>query len=108
MFCWYKYWFVSKTNRDGYSNQIAVVCIIYRAPNSRVITGSNNHGDLDLNSVVNRPVSGKLRQSVPASSQCDQFYYPCTWRTLYFNWWPYFKNHPVIVYPIECKQAING
>ena len=29
------------------------------------------------------------------------------WRTLYFDWWPYFKKRPVIVNPIKCKQMIH-
>ena len=35
--------------------------------------GSSDFSDRDLNTVVNRPVSGKLSPSNTVSSQCEQF-----------------------------------
>ena len=59
---------------------------------------------VDINTVVNRLATGKLRQSTIVTSQCEQLSYPWMWSNLYFDWWPHFKNLSVIVYPNNCKQ----
>ena len=55
-------------------NTIKTIRIPYtqRAPNSRGIMGSANCSERDLNKFLNRPASGKLRQSTAVSSQCEQ------------------------------------
>ena len=42
------------------------------APNIRAITWSDNNSEQDRNTIVNRPVVGKLRQYTPVPSQCER------------------------------------
>ena len=77
----------SKTHSTVYSDYSAVVCISAETfkdtklplPNPRKhqnteqYKGLDDCGQIDLNSNVNQPVSGKLRKSTTISSQCDQF-----------------------------------
>ena len=65
---------------------------------------SDNRGDIDIKSNVNRLDPGKIRQSTSLYIQNDWFYQPSTWRPLYFYWWYHFENCPGIVYPIKCMQ----
>ena len=58
--------------------------------------GSDDHGELDFNSDVNWPDSGKLWQSTTVSSQCERLPKPWTWRSLYFDRWYHFKKRPGI------------
>ena len=44
---------------------------------------SADHADLDLDSDVNRPDSGKQQQLTTVPSQCGQFPYPWKWSFLY-------------------------
>ena len=37
---------------------------------------SEDRGDLDLDSDINRPALGKLRQSTTVPSQCERLSYP--------------------------------
>ena len=46
--------------------------------------GSADRGELDLNSDVNLPASGKLRKYTSVSSQCERLSYPWMWRFMYF------------------------
>ena len=62
-----------KSCSAGYNNQSTVVYIIYRAKNSQEITqGADDSSDQDQNTVVNRPISGKLCQSTILTSQCER------------------------------------
>ena len=45
-----------------------------KKPNGREISGSSDRGELDFNSDVNQPDSGKLQKYTTVSSQCEQLY----------------------------------
>ena len=49
---------------------------IYRTLKDGEILGSADCFEIDLNSDVNQPASGKLRKSTTVSSQCDILPYP--------------------------------
>ena len=77
LLCWYISVFPAKTHSAGFIYHIAVVCISTATFKDTRLSlpqhnndwktdqywGSADHGELDLNSEVNRPASGKLRSS---------------------------------------------
>ena len=59
--------------------------------------GSADRGEVDLDSDVNRPASGNLRQYTTVPSKCEQLPWTWTWRIMYFNCWYNFEKRPGIV-----------
>ena len=70
----FKYFLLSQINKSA-QNYIKAIIILYnqQASNIQAITGSADHIEQDLNTVVNQPASGKLRQYTTVSSQCERF-----------------------------------
>ena len=56
------------------------------------ILGSANHGEVDLDSILNHLASGKLRQSNTVPSQCKIFYYIWMWHIMHVDRWSNFKK----------------
>ena len=52
--------------------------------------GSANHGQVDLDSDINRLTSDNLRQFTNVPSQCERLTLTWTWYLLYFNRWSHF------------------
>ena len=50
--------------------------------------------EVDLESDLNHPASGNLRQFTTVPSQCEQFPWTWTWRLLYLDCWYRFENIP--------------
>ena len=65
--------------------------------NTKQYQGSYYRGELDLNSDVNQPDSGKLCQSTTIYSQCEKFSWLWTRSFMYFDHWSHFKKRPGIV-----------
>ena len=59
--------------------------------------GSEDRGEVDIDSDVNHLASSNIRQYNNVPSQCDIFTWTWTWRLLYFDRWYHLEKRPGIV-----------
>ena len=52
--------------------------------------GSDDCGEVDIDSDVNLPASGNIMQCATVPSKCERLPWNWTWRPLYFNHWYHF------------------
>ena len=93
LFCWYRSYFDFKITQRWL--QQSRWSSLYHLPITKEpdwYQGSADCSEREWNTVLNIRVSGKLRQSTTASSQCEQLSQTWARRSQYFDWWPHLEN----------------
>ena len=66
--------------------------------------GSDDHGEVDIDSDLNRLASGNIMKYTTVPSQCEWLSWTWTWILLYFDCWCLFDKCPGNVESVMCKQ----
>ena len=59
--------------------------------------GSDDSGEVDIDSDINFLASGNLWQHTTVTSQCERLTWTWTWRVMYFDHWSHLEKIPGII-----------